>query len=307
MGISLSLPLQQLGAAIERLFETPDAEFGMFSVLFDPRGMEMDRPALLKVVLKDRQVARLAKGEKERKEEGKKGVGAGVEVKNVKSSSSGGGGGEDTEYFKSLLQSQGQSGPRGQVQVGSMTPMSSTDAHTPEKGLASGPDPGGAGESRNGADFPADGKGAVSDTPHGNREEARKEAAREWGPSVDASPATLELAKPLSQMPNSKRPCQSTPPDPDAARNGALQDKSNVPEKDVAVQPVQKHLKNLPIYVAVTRKQAMVLREVRGGDALRLYILTNKMGVKLIGRRGLGQVGEELVYFIMQVRGERGG
>ena len=306
MGVSLSLPLQQLGAVVERLFESPDAEFGMFSVLFDPRGPELDRPALLKVVLRDRQVARLSKVDRELREEGKKGEGRGGEAKNggsvgkkMKSGGGAGGDGGSAEYFKSLLQSQGQSIPRGQAQVGSAQPVLSTDARTPDKQLSSGTEVGGAG---NGTGVLVDVKGGVPGAPRGNREESHKEAAREWGPSVVASPP--ELAKSLSNMSNSKLPCQSKP---DTAHNGALQDKSNDQEKNVVVNPFQKHLKNLPIYVAVTRKQAMVLREVRGGDALRLYILTNKMGVKLIGRRGLGQVGEELVYFIMQVRGERGG
>ncbi|KAL9265263.1 FLOWERING LOCUS D-like protein [Drosera capensis] len=42
------------------------------------------------------------------------------------------------------------------------------------------------------------------------------------------------------------------------------------------------------IYTLISREQAMQLREVRGGNDMRLYYLTEKLGIKLVGRKGLG-------------------
>eukprot|EP00850_Spirogloea_muscicola_P012275 SM000078S22134 [mRNA] locus=s78:514444:519523:- [translate_table: standard] len=51
----------------------------------------------------------------------------------------------------------------------------------------------------------------------------------------------------------------------------------------------------LHLFTLVTRAQAEELREVRGGDAGRLAHLSSGLGVKLVGRRGLGPAGERLV------------
>lgn len=51
----------------------------------------------------------------------------------------------------------------------------------------------------------------------------------------------------------------------------------------------------LHLYTIITRRQAFELMEVRGGDKPRLVHLSEKFGVKLVGRRGLGAIGETLV------------
>ncbi|CAM6091479.1 unnamed protein product [Calypogeia fissa] len=51
----------------------------------------------------------------------------------------------------------------------------------------------------------------------------------------------------------------------------------------------------LHLYTIITRRQAFELMEVRGGDKSRLVHLSEKFGVKLVGRRGLGAIGETLV------------
>ncbi|KAL3699325.1 hypothetical protein R1sor_017347 [Riccia sorocarpa] len=49
------------------------------------------------------------------------------------------------------------------------------------------------------------------------------------------------------------------------------------------------------LYTIITRKQAFELFELRGGDKLRLIYLSDKLGVKLVGRRGLGVIGDGIV------------
>ncbi|KAM0846291.1 hypothetical protein ACQ4PT_055774 [Festuca glaucescens] len=56
-------------------------------------------------------------------------------------------------------------------------------------------------------------------------------------------------------------------------------------------QQLQAHFnqqQQLYVYTLLSRQQAMELREVRGGDEMRLHYLCEKLGVKLIGRKGLG-------------------
>jgi lysine-specific histone demethylase 1 len=45
----------------------------------------------------------------------------------------------------------------------------------------------------------------------------------------------------------------------------------------------------------ISRQQALELMEVRGGDKARLVFLCETLGVKLVGRRGLGGQGDSLV------------
>lgn len=52
------------------------------------------------------------------------------------------------------------------------------------------------------------------------------------------------------------------------------------------------------LYTTITKQQAYELREVRGGDSGRLAYLCQKLGVKLVGRRGLGPQGDALVVAI---------
>lgn len=56
-------------------------------------------------------------------------------------------------------------------------------------------------------------------------------------------------------------------------------------------QQLQAHFnqqQQLYVYTLLSRQQAMELREVRGGDDMRLHYLCEKLGVKLVGRKGLG-------------------
>ncbi|XP_057871797.1 protein FLOWERING LOCUS D [Cryptomeria japonica] len=63
--------------------------------------------------------------------------------------------------------------------------------------------------------------------------------------------------------------------------------------------------RQLKLYTLVAQKHAFELREVSGGDATRLRYLCENVGVKLVGRRGLGEVGESLVVSIKCARAGR--
>ncbi|KAG0629790.1 hypothetical protein M758_1G130500 [Ceratodon purpureus] len=56
------------------------------------------------------------------------------------------------------------------------------------------------------------------------------------------------------------------------------------------------------LYTIITRQQAYELREVGGGNLGRLTYLCQKLGVKLVGRRGLGPQGDALVVDIKWYR-----
>ncbi|GLJ06652.1 hypothetical protein SUGI_0044070 [Cryptomeria japonica] len=71
-------------------------------------------------------------------------------------------------------------------------------------------------------------------------------------------------------------------------------------------QQLQSHLsQQLYLYTLITQQQALELREVRGGDEIRLRYLYEKLGVKLVGRRGLGTHGDTLVASIKSARAAR--
>ncbi|PKA48062.1 Lysine-specific histone demethylase 1 like 3 [Apostasia shenzhenica] len=61
----------------------------------------------------------------------------------------------------------------------------------------------------------------------------------------------------------------------------------------------------LHVYTLLSRQQALELREVRGGDDMRLYHLCEKIGVKLVGRRGLGPAADSVIASIKAGRGNR--
>lgn len=61
----------------------------------------------------------------------------------------------------------------------------------------------------------------------------------------------------------------------------------------------------LHLYTLISQQQALELREVRGGDENRLRYLYEKLGVKLVGRRGLGTLGDSLVASIKAARAAR--
>ncbi|CAN4126612.1 unnamed protein product [Withania somnifera] len=61
----------------------------------------------------------------------------------------------------------------------------------------------------------------------------------------------------------------------------------------------------LHIYTLLSKQQALDLREVRGGDAMRLNFLSEKLGVKLVGRKGLGPSIDSIIASIKAERGKR--
>ncbi|KAJ8557536.1 hypothetical protein K7X08_003161 [Anisodus acutangulus] len=73
-------------------------------------------------------------------------------------------------------------------------------------------------------------------------------------------------------------------------------------------QQLQSHFNNqheLHVYTLLTKQQALDLREVRGGDEMRLNFLSEKLGVKLVGRKGLGPNIDSIIASIKAERGKR--
>lgn len=73
-------------------------------------------------------------------------------------------------------------------------------------------------------------------------------------------------------------------------------------------QQLQTHYnqqQQLHVYALLSRQQSLELREVRGGDDMRLYYLCEKLGVKLVGRRGLGPAADTVIASIKAERGSR--
>ncbi|KAH9288848.1 hypothetical protein KI387_032965 [Taxus chinensis] len=73
----------------------------------------------------------------------------------------------------------------------------------------------------------------------------------------------------------------------------------------IASQQSRAQLNELKLYALLAKKQALELREVSGGDATRLHYMCKKFGVKLVGRRGLGELGDSLVVSIKRARSGR--
>ncbi|KAI0513784.1 hypothetical protein KFK09_009814 [Dendrobium nobile] len=61
----------------------------------------------------------------------------------------------------------------------------------------------------------------------------------------------------------------------------------------------------LHVYTLLSQQQALELREVRGGDEMRLHYLSEKLGVKLVGRKGLGPAADAAIASIKAERGNR--
>ncbi|MCD7455404.1 hypothetical protein HAX54_028053 [Datura stramonium] len=59
----------------------------------------------------------------------------------------------------------------------------------------------------------------------------------------------------------------------------------------------------LHVYTLLSKQQALDLREVRGGDEMRLNFLSEKLGVKLVGRKGLGPSIDSIIASIKAERG----
>ncbi|XP_023764694.1 protein FLOWERING LOCUS D [Lactuca sativa] len=70
-------------------------------------------------------------------------------------------------------------------------------------------------------------------------------------------------------------------------------------------QQLQSHFnqqQEVHVYTLLSREQVLELREVKGGDEMRLNYLIEKLGVKLIGRKGLGPGADDV---ISQIKAER--
>lgn len=79
------------------------------------------------------------------------------------------------------------------------------------------------------------------------------------------------------------------------------------PECRPSNKRVSQHLQSqlnqqLKLYALVQRQQAHELRKVEGGDEIKLRYLCEKFGVKLVGRRALGELGDSLVVTIRRAR-----
>ncbi|KAG0457410.1 hypothetical protein HPP92_022567 [Vanilla planifolia] len=73
-------------------------------------------------------------------------------------------------------------------------------------------------------------------------------------------------------------------------------------------QQLQSHYnqqQQLHVYTILSRQQALELREVRGGDDMRLHFLSEKLGVKLVGRKGLGPAADSVIASIKAERGNQ--
>lgn len=73
-------------------------------------------------------------------------------------------------------------------------------------------------------------------------------------------------------------------------------------------QQLQSHFNQqqlLHVYTLLSRQQVLDLREVRGGDEMRLNYLCEKLGVKLVGRKGLGLNADSVIASIKAERGNR--
>ncbi|XP_044508544.1 protein FLOWERING LOCUS D-like [Mangifera indica] len=74
---------------------------------------------------------------------------------------------------------------------------------------------------------------------------------------------------------------------------------------EVLFEQLQSHFnqqQQLHVYTLLTRQQVLDLREVRGGDDMRLNYLCEKLGVKLVGRKGLGSTADSVIASIKAER-----
>ncbi|XP_047153766.1 protein FLOWERING LOCUS D isoform X2 [Vigna umbellata] len=84
--------------------------------------------------------------------------------------------------------------------------------------------------------------------------------------------------------------------------------KNTDPKSPAILRQLQSHFnqqQQLHVYTLLTRQQVLDLREVRGGDEMRLNYLCEKLGVKLVGRKGLGVNADSVIDFIKSERGNR--
>lgn len=93
---------------------------------------------------------------------------------------------------------------------------------------------------------------------------------------------------------------------PKRAHEGSNPDQQH--SNKLLFQQLQSHFnqqQQLHVYTLLSRQQALELREVRGGDEMRLNFLTEKIGVKLVGRKGLGANADSVIASIKAQRGNR--
>lgn len=84
--------------------------------------------------------------------------------------------------------------------------------------------------------------------------------------------------------------------------------KSDQHTNKLLFQQLQSHFnqqQQLHIYTLLSKQQALELREVRGGDEMRFYHLSEKLGIKLVGRKGLGPAADSVIASIKAERGKR--
>lgn len=124
---------------------------------------------------------------------------------------------------------------------------------------------------------------AVKQEPLTNGEAAKSTVSPGTSPSSGGVPAAMHEGQELKGGQGGKKHGSS---------NGELKRTINPPG-------------DLFIHTVVTRHQAMVLRELKGGDGAILLALTEKFGVKLVGRKGLGASGEEVLAALMKARARR--
>ncbi|KAF3951949.1 hypothetical protein ACB098_06G184500 [Castanea mollissima] len=90
------------------------------------------------------------------------------------------------------------------------------------------------------------------------------------------------------------------------SHEGSKQDQQH--SNKLLFQQLQSHFnqqQQFQVYTLLSRQQALDLREVRGGDEMRLNYLCEKLGVKLVGRKGLGSTADSVIASIKAERGNR--
>ncbi|PWA51412.1 flavin containing amine oxidoreductase family protein [Artemisia annua] len=88
------------------------------------------------------------------------------------------------------------------------------------------------------------------------------------------------------------------------AQEGNEPDHSN----KLLFQQLQSHFnqqQELHVYTLLSKEQVFELREVKGGDEMRLNYLCEKLGVKLVGRKGLGPAADDVISSIKAERSKR--
>lgn len=94
--------------------------------------------------------------------------------------------------------------------------------------------------------------------------------------------------------------------EPQKKNEGSRPDQQH--SSSLLVQQLQSHFnqqQEFHVYTLLSRQQALELMDVRGGDEMRLNYLCENLGVKLIGRKGLGPSADSVIASIKAERGNR--